>query len=91
MTNNQERLMNDEDPTPANDLLLTKEERQSQSIALAVKLATEFQTWAEQDRAVYTSEVMERELDKLFPVETFLERKRRLQENFLDPAENRDR
>lgn len=31
--------------------------------------------WCEQERAVYTSEVMERELDALFPVDEFLARK----------------
>ena len=55
----------------------TKEEKlESELLGLALKLTAEFEPWAEQDRAVYTSEVMERELERLFPVDTFLERKK---------------
>ncbi len=58
------------------DVLPTQEELESESIALAMRLVSEFKSWAGQDRAVYTSEVMERELDDLFPVDSFLEKKR---------------
>jgi hypothetical protein len=66
----------------------SKEELESRSIALALKLISEDQTWAQQDRAVYTSEVMERELDRLFPVETFLERKKHSHEGTLKLPED---
>lgn len=56
--------------------LPSREEFESRAIALALKLINEDETWAQQDRAVYTSQVMERELDSLFPVESFLEKKR---------------
>jgi len=82
--------MNDEDESSSRNGASTNDELESQAIALAVKLASEFKPWAEQDRAVYTSEVMERELDKLFPVDTFLERKRCIRENNLVQAENKD-
>jgi hypothetical protein len=62
------------------DELPNREELESRAIALALKLINEGETWAEQDRAVYTSEVMERELDSLFPVESFLEKKRHVLE-----------
>jgi hypothetical protein len=63
----------------------SEEQLESRAIALALKLVNESETWARQDRAVYTSEVMERELNDLFPVESFLERKR---QNVLKTTED---
>jgi hypothetical protein len=71
------------------DALPSKEELESKAIALALKVINENETWAQQDRAVYTSEVMERELDRLFPVETFLERKKHSHEGILKLPEDR--
>jgi hypothetical protein len=58
------------------DTKATKEELDSQSIALALKVTEVPETWGNQDRGVYTSEVMERELDKLFPVDQFIQKKK---------------
>ena len=63
----------------------SEEQLESRAIALALKLVNESETWARQDRAVYTSEVMEKELDRLFPVETFLERKKHSHEGISKP------
>ena len=68
--------MEDKVSAAFDDAQPSKEELESRAIALALKLISQDETWAQQDRAVYTSEVMERELDGLFPVESFLERKR---------------
>lgn len=65
----------DEAKATANDDS-AEEKLESDLLGLALKLTAEFEPWAEQDRAVYTSEVMERELERLFPVDTFLERKK---------------
>lgn len=68
--------MNETRLTTPDDAQPSEEQLKSRAIALALKLVNESETWAQQDRAVYTSEVMERELDGLFPVESFLEKKR---------------
>jgi hypothetical protein len=60
----------------ANDNDAKSDKLEAELFGLALELTSEFEPWAEQDRAVYTSEVMERELERLFPVDTFLERKK---------------
>ena len=45
---------------------------EAELLGVVLRLTSEFEPWAEQDQAVYTSEVMERELERLFPVDTFL-------------------
>ena len=59
----------------ANENNAKAEMLESELLGLALKLTSEFEPWAEQDQAVYTSEVMERELERLFPVDTFLKGK----------------
>ncbi len=66
----------DKASVPANDNDAKSDKLEAELFGLALKLTSEFEPWAEQDRAVYTSEVMERELERLFPVDTFLERKK---------------
>ncbi len=46
---------------------------ESARIALLLQVQEPSTSWAHQERGVYTSEVMEAELNRLFPVDTFLE------------------